>query len=99
MVLSEYALTHPGFRFRILATDISTTVLAKAELGVYTGDVVRPVPAALRRKYFMRSRDARLRARCVSCRSCAACRVSPPELHGCRLRHLRKRPMRSSAAT
>ena len=31
MVLSEYARTHPGFHFRILATDISTTVLEKAE--------------------------------------------------------------------
>ncbi|MGP8084051.1 MAG: CheR family methyltransferase, partial [Terracidiphilus sp.] len=36
MVLCEYGETHPGFRFRILATDISTTVLAKAELGIYT---------------------------------------------------------------
>lgn len=57
IVLSEYALTHPGFRFRILATDISTTVLAKAEMGVYTRDVAGPVPSALQRKYFMRSRD------------------------------------------
>ena len=30
MVLSEYAESHPGFRFRILATDISTAVLEKA---------------------------------------------------------------------
>lgn len=58
IVLSEYALTHPGFRFRILATDISTIVLAKAEMGVYTNDVVAPVPSALQRKYFMRSRDS-----------------------------------------
>ena len=59
IVLSEYALTHPGFRFRILATDICTTVLAKAEMGVYTKDVAGPVPSALQRKYFMRSRDPR----------------------------------------
>jgi chemotaxis protein methyltransferase CheR len=59
IVLSEYALSHPGFRFRILATDISTTVLAKAEMGVYSDDTVNPVLSALRRKYFMRSRDAR----------------------------------------
>jgi len=57
MVLSEYAQAHPGFRFRILATDISTTVLAKAEMGVYTNEAINPVPAALKRKYFMRSRD------------------------------------------
>jgi chemotaxis protein methyltransferase CheR len=56
MVLSEYGLTHPGFRFRILATDISTHVLEKAELAVYSTDVVSPVPAALRRKYLMTSR-------------------------------------------
>jgi len=57
MVLSEYALTHPGFRFRILATDISTTVLEKAAAGVYTEDVINPVSSMLKRKYFMRSRD------------------------------------------
>jgi chemotaxis protein methyltransferase CheR len=57
IVLSEYALTHPGFRFRILATDISNLVLAKAELGVYTNDIVSPVSPVLRRKYFMRSRQ------------------------------------------
>ncbi|MGA2887487.1 MAG: CheR family methyltransferase [Terracidiphilus sp.] len=57
IVLSEYAMTHPGFRFRILASDISNLVLAKAELGVYTDDVVDPVAPTLRRKYFMRSRE------------------------------------------
>ncbi len=57
IVLSEYALTRPGFRFRILATDISTTVLAKAEMGVYSNEVIAPVPASLKLKYFMRSRD------------------------------------------
>lgn len=57
MVLSEYALTHPGFRFRILATDISTNVLAKAELGIYSSDVVAPVPATLKRRYLMVSRE------------------------------------------
>jgi chemotaxis protein methyltransferase CheR len=57
MVLSEYAQAHSGFRFRVLATDISTTVLAKAQRGVFHQDVVRPVPGALQRRYFMRSRD------------------------------------------
>jgi chemotaxis protein methyltransferase CheR len=57
IVLSEYGLTHPGFRFRILATDISTRVLERAEKGVYSRDVVSPVPASLKKKYLMASRD------------------------------------------
>ena len=57
IVLSEYALAHPGFRFRIMASDISNIVLAKAEMGVYTNDVVAPVQPLLRQKYFMRSRE------------------------------------------
>jgi chemotaxis protein methyltransferase CheR len=57
MVLSEFGLSHPGFRFRVLATDLSTTVLTKARLGVFGNEVVRPIPSELRRKYFMRSRD------------------------------------------
>ena len=56
IVLSEYAAAHPGFRFRILASDISNIVLSKAELGVYTQDIIAPVSPMLRRKYFMRSR-------------------------------------------
>jgi chemotaxis protein methyltransferase CheR len=57
MVLSEYAEAHPGFRFRILATDISTRVLARAQMAVYPVDVVEPVPPLLQRKYLMRSRE------------------------------------------
>jgi chemotaxis protein methyltransferase CheR len=57
MIMNEFAQSHPGFQFRVLATDIATTVLAKASLGIYTSDVVRPVPQDLRRKYLMRSRD------------------------------------------
>jgi len=57
MVLSEYAAQRSGFRFRILATDISTQMLDKAQRAVYPDDVVEPVPAPLLRKYFLRSRD------------------------------------------
>jgi chemotaxis protein methyltransferase CheR len=57
IVLSEYAAAHPGFRFKLLATDIALSVLEKASLGVFNEDVVSPVPTALRRKYLMRSRD------------------------------------------
>lgn len=57
MVLSEHAETLSGFRFRILATDISTAMLEKAEMGVYTSECISPVPLALKRKYLLRSRD------------------------------------------
>jgi len=56
-VLSEYAENHPGFRFHVLASDISTQVLEKAKMGIFKADDVGPVPADLRRKYLMRSRE------------------------------------------
>jgi chemotaxis protein methyltransferase CheR len=61
MLLNDYAQMRPGFRFRVLATDISTVVLERARLGIYTEDAVRPVPPAMQRKYFMHSRDTELR--------------------------------------
>jgi chemotaxis protein methyltransferase CheR len=57
IVLSEYVEQNPGFRFSVLATDICTTVLAKAEAGIFKSEVLGPVAERLRRKYFMRSRD------------------------------------------
>jgi len=57
IVLTVFAAQHSGFRFRILATDISTIVLEKAMKGVYTADTVEAVAPELRRRYFMRSRD------------------------------------------
>jgi chemotaxis protein methyltransferase CheR len=57
MVLAEYAQGHSGFRFGVLATDISTEVLAKARMGTFKSDVVRPVPHSLRKRYLMHSRN------------------------------------------
>jgi chemotaxis protein methyltransferase CheR len=57
MVLSEYSQRTPGYRFSVLATDISTEVLDKARRGIFKSEVVKPVPRDLQRKYFMRSRD------------------------------------------
>jgi chemotaxis protein methyltransferase CheR len=56
MVLAEYAAAHPGFDFAILATDISTRVLAAARNGIYQEPQTAPVPIPLRRKYLLRSR-------------------------------------------
>ena len=64
VVVSEYGQANPGFSFRVLATDISTVVLKEAQMGIYSSDMVRPVPQALKAKYFMRGRepgDARVR--------------------------------------
>jgi chemotaxis protein methyltransferase CheR len=57
MVLQDFSQSTSGFRFKILATDISTQVLAKASQGVFQHEVLRPVPAEWQRKYFMKSRD------------------------------------------
>lgn len=45
------------FRFTIFATDVSARVLRSAREAVYREDQIEPVPAALRRKYLLRSRD------------------------------------------
>jgi chemotaxis protein methyltransferase CheR len=57
MLMSDYRMATPGFNFQILATDISTAVLAKAVRGIYPAAAVEPVPLALRRRYLLRSRD------------------------------------------
>ena len=58
MVLSEYRQSHPAFRFRILATDISTAVLERAERGVYSrARWCNRCRAICCISYFMRSRD------------------------------------------
>ena len=57
MVLSEHAQNHPGFEFKVLATDISTTVLERARMGIFKAELAVPVPQTLRRKFFMRSRE------------------------------------------
>ena len=57
MVLSEFAATRPGFQASILATDISTTVLAKAKNAIYTEENVDSIPLSLKKKYLLKSKD------------------------------------------
>jgi len=57
IVLAEFALRAPGFRFHIMATDISTRVLSMARNGVYPEERVAKMPLELKRRYFLRSKD------------------------------------------
>lgn len=61
MVLAEFRERFPGlsFDYLILATDLSTRVLEKAKMGIYSDETSQQIPEALRRKYIMRSRDPR----------------------------------------
>lgn len=58
MVLSEHRKRRPGFDFSILATDISTRVLAQAREATYPQALVESVPMDLRKNYLLSSRDA-----------------------------------------
>ena len=57
MVLKEFGRLTPVSASACWPPIFPPAVLAKAKMGVFSGEVVRPVPAELRRKYFMRSRD------------------------------------------
>jgi chemotaxis protein methyltransferase CheR len=46
-----------GWKFELLATDISTEVLQKALTAIYPEEKVEKVPLAIKKKYFLRSKD------------------------------------------
>jgi chemotaxis protein methyltransferase CheR len=55
--LSEFAITHQGFDFSILGTDISTLMLKKANTAIYPEEMVEVIPIELKRKYLLKSKD------------------------------------------
>lgn len=57
MVMKDYFLGSPGWDYRILATDISTKVLASAQQGSYTAESLRNLPSEWERRYFRKSGD------------------------------------------
>ncbi|HUV49814.1 MAG TPA: protein-glutamate O-methyltransferase [Anaerolineae bacterium] len=79
MVLAEFFLTtRPLDKFAILATDISTQMLATAKKAIYLKKTVEQVPAMWREKYLMRGKNSQKEL----------CRVVP-ELRNCiTFRHL-----------
>ncbi|WP_243544322.1 CheR family methyltransferase [Pseudodesulfovibrio tunisiensis] len=56
MVLSEYAVTHSGFNFSILATDISSEILQKASRAVYALEKADDIPMTMKKKYVLKSK-------------------------------------------
>jgi chemotaxis protein methyltransferase CheR len=59
MVLEDVRLEDARFQFEILATDISTKVLAHARAAAYSLDRIDPIPMAARKKYLLKSKDRR----------------------------------------
>lgn len=57
MVLDDMARSGSRFQFRILGTDISTSVLREAKLAIYARDAIAPVPDNFIKRYFLSSRD------------------------------------------
>jgi chemotaxis protein methyltransferase CheR len=57
MVLSEYAVSNPGFMAAITASDICTQVLKTAHTGIYPEERTDTIPLNLKKKYLTRSRE------------------------------------------
>jgi len=57
MVLEEFLLRNPSFRYQILGTDISEKVLKIAETGIYTENQAKKIPAAMKKRYCLKSRN------------------------------------------
>jgi chemotaxis protein methyltransferase CheR len=57
IVLDDMLRSGARFQFRILGTDISTSVLQLAKAGIYTREMIAPVPEELVSRYFLSSRD------------------------------------------
>jgi chemotaxis protein methyltransferase CheR len=57
MVLADYALVHQGWNYSVIASDISTKVLAHGARAIYNEDEIEPVPLEMRKRYLLKSKD------------------------------------------
>ncbi len=57
MILREVKERCPGFYFSVLATDICTDVLNKAQTGIYDQGKVQQISMQMKKKYLLRNRD------------------------------------------
>ncbi len=87
MVLAEFfsttrplnhSTTRPLYQYAILATDISTQILARAKKAIYLKETVEPVPVMLRQKYLMHGKSSQN----------GLCRVVPELRHCITFRYL-----------
>ena len=58
MVLQEMVRAGARFRFSLLGTDVSRQVIERARAAIYPAAMVEPVPAAMRQRYIMGSRQS-----------------------------------------
>ena len=57
MVMQDLVAVRGNYRYAVLGTDISTSVLAQAQRAVYTQEMVAPVPASKLSRYVMFARN------------------------------------------
>jgi len=57
MVLQNYSEPNPGFNYSILASDISTAILKKAQNAIYDLNRITDIPLSMRQKYLLKRID------------------------------------------
>ncbi len=57
MILRDFETLHPGFKFLITGTDISTIALNKARTAIYTDEKAKLIPVHIKMRYLMHSKD------------------------------------------
>ncbi|RKY82636.1 chemotaxis protein CheR [candidate division KSB1 bacterium] len=57
MVLSDFAEKNRSFKFKILATDISTKVIEHGRIAIYSKERIDPIPMKMKQKYLLKSKD------------------------------------------
>ncbi|KJS01731.1 MAG: chemotaxis protein CheR [Desulfobulbaceae bacterium BRH_c16a] len=67
MVLAEFGAEHRDLRFTILASDISTRILATAKKAIYPEERTEEIAMNIKKKYLLRSKD----------RNCSLVRICP----------------------
>ena len=58
MELEQLKDHYPGFSYTIEATDIAVSVLNTAKRGIYSHDLIAPVPIELRKRFLLRKKTA-----------------------------------------